>query len=128
MHGHRRGDAETFGFVELSPEVDRDLMVAVVREAYRASRAGTVILALRSVDVAEVNRILDDAVASVGTDVPGVQFLSTDDPGQDLIPRAASANLIIVTSEDLAADLDRRGLPHLSADDGLAALRTVGPH
>ncbi len=124
MHAQRHDGPDAFGFVELSPEMDREKMTVLVREAYRASRAGTVILALRRIDIAEVNQILDDAVAAVGTDVPGVQFLTTDDSREDLIPRAASANLIIVTSQDLAADLDRRGLPHLSIDDGLAALRT----
>lgn len=106
--------------IEVGPGPAGEVPVALVSAAYRASRAGTVVLILNGVSAAQVDRALDAVVSQV-SGVAGVVYCAPaalegllQDRGW---PRVAS-----VGTRALAAPLRHRGVQVVPPNRALRAL------
>lgn len=63
--------------VEIAPSSEARLRAHLVSAAYRASRAGIVVLVLQNVARASVDELLDPVVHSIGSSVCGVLYLDS---------------------------------------------------
>ena len=93
----------------------------LICSAYRASRAGTIVLVLDGVSPAQVDRALDPLVRAV-PGVAGVVY-STPETLERVLLRSGRPRLAFVGTEALARPLAARGLRVLPAE---RALRTLG--
>lgn len=106
--------------VELSANLPRPVAHRLVRAAYRASRSGPVALVLRGVDPAAVDAMLDAEVVETGVDVPGVVYLTEDDPARIASTRCQAD--IVITCSDLGRAPTANGDRSLDAENPLGAI------
>ena len=103
--------------VEIAAESGR-ADALLIRAAYRLSTSGVVALALRGVDAAAVDRLLDEVVAAREDDAKGVVYLdASDEPA--LLAAAAQAAIVLAATERFAAQLDRHGISAVRAGEAL---------
>lgn len=103
------GARPLFAVVELSAGTAPDLRARLVEAAYRASRAGEVLLLLHGVERDAVDRILDGVVPAVGVQVHGVRYADGSGEGVDTL--VLTARVVVAVSSSMRARLARLGLP-----------------
>lgn len=81
--------------VEISDEMDSDLLDRLLAAAYRASRSRKVGLILRDTTREAVDRRLDPIVEAEGTSVNGVRYLGADELQSALEDRGAGDVLLL---------------------------------
>lgn len=110
------------GFVELTNDMDPEVLRSLVVGAYRMSSQGQVVLALSDVSERVVDRYLDPIVRDDGCHACGVWYLQGRPVSNNLVERAVDASFVIVTSPELARALDARGVRHMAVTEGVAYL------
>lgn len=115
------------GFVELTPEVDPDLMGYLVRVANRVSRHGRVILALNGVPVRSVTRHLDPVGQFAAYETGGLRYVAVNPINDEVLDLARVADWVIADSASLSAALFSRAIRHMRAREGTRYLRTLLP-
>jgi hypothetical protein len=95
--------------VEVSSDLAPQQQKSLVSWAYRLSRSGRVMLLLRGISRAAVDRMLDETVATEGLDVKGLLYA---DPGEDneAMRVAADASIVVASTEPFRAMLQTRGV------------------
>lgn len=103
----------TRAVIEIAEEFDPRVQAELVASAYRLSRNGLVVLALRGISRKAVDRLLDPVVATVGRDVVGILYVEAPDPIQ-LLPYVAPATQVVGVSEGFHSAFRRHGIPVLA--------------
>jgi hypothetical protein len=114
--------------VEITADAAGRLPVELIRAAYLASRAGTVVFVLVGVRSAAVDRVLDEVVPTA-RDVRGVLYSTTQDLDR-LISDRGRPLVALGSAEALCRTLRRHHLdprPVLHAADLIAALEEAAP-
>lgn len=94
--------------VEVNSTQTGRLQIGLIRDAYRASRRGTVALVLNGVSPEEVDRALDPIVGQV-RDVAGVVYC-TRATLSPLLKRSGHSKLAWIGSKELGVELSRQGV------------------
>ncbi len=107
--------------VEVARLADGAIPTALIGAAYRASVAAPVLLVLRDIEVATVDRILDPLVTKTAKPVQGVVYaLATDE--SRIVRAAREAAFAVTTTPSLGRLLAAHGLTSLSVDELEATL------
>jgi len=65
--------------IEIKPRANGSLPVDLIRDAYRASRRGRIVLLLDGVEPARIDEIVDPLVRSMRRTIPGLRYVDTND-------------------------------------------------
>jgi hypothetical protein len=117
------GPAPLAAIIEVISDPDGSLPVELIRKAYRASRAGHVVLVLNGVPAPAIDRILDDVVAYAGK-VHGVLYADVKNASV-WVSRLAVPEFALVSTEPLRALLAARHARMLPASDAVQVLETL---
>jgi len=113
---------QTTAVVEISGEMDARAQARLIASAYRWSRSGLVMLALRNVSRQAVDRLLNPVVAEVGLDVHGIQYLDAADAAE-VLRYVAPGTLVVAGTEAFRARLLACGVPVVREDEALARMQ-----
>jgi hypothetical protein len=111
----------TWALVEVGSETEEAERIALIRAAYRSSRAGIVALALRGVSIQSVDRALDEVVDARDDAVKGVVYLNGDDE-RALFAAAADAAVVLASTERFRVELAERGIAAVESKESARVL------
>jgi hypothetical protein len=113
--------------VEVARHADGAIPTALIGAAYRASVAAPVLLVLRDIEVAAIDRILDPLVTKSAKPVHGVVYALATDEAR-ILRAAREAVFAVTTTASLGRLLASHGLTGLSVDELEATLASqTGP-
>ncbi len=107
--------------VEVARLADGAVPTALIGAAYRASVAAPVLLVLRDIEVATVDRILDPLVTRTSKPVHGVVYVLATDESR-ILRAAREAAFAVTTTPSLGRLLAAHGLTSLTVDELEATL------
>ena len=101
--------------VEVAADETRERSAELIRAAYRASRSGVVVVALRGITSDAADRLLDDIVDPTDPTFQGVLYLDAADE-RALLAAGAHAGVVIAVTDTFRRQLDGAGLAAHGAD------------
>jgi hypothetical protein len=102
--------------VEVARHADGAIPSALIAAAYRASVAAPVLMVLRDVEVAAIDRILDPLVSKNAKPVHGVVYVHAADESR-ILRAAREALFAVTTTPSLGRLLASHGLTSLSVEE-----------
>ncbi len=100
--------------VEVNAEAGGAVPGGLIRDVYRASREGTMVLVLNGLSTAQADRALDPIVPQLA-DVAGVVYC-TSATLERVVPQSGWPDVAFVDTRELATRLARRGIRVLPTD------------
>ena len=120
--------------VEIARDVRGEVPAAMLERLYRVSVTGVVFLVLTKIGYEAVDKALDDIVAHMPRDIPGVRYLERADR-QAIADACSKAPVVFWNTEDFraeaAAAVDANRIfpvSEIAISTGYRAIRAMRPH